>query len=397
VQCEVFTAEKEAALKIQSVARSKIARDKFSREVQSAAFNALDNNDENVRAREGVGDAARASRRHRHRRHRHRRHRHRHRRHRHRRHRHSPPIPASSACASQLHFKRRNALIAAGLTASATATATSAERQKITKELEAIEVEAEYDGPRLEFPLTLPQVTAMMTAFKAGKMLHYKYAMQLLFAFRDFEATLPTLVATTVGEGEKLTVCGDTHGQLQDLFSIFTINGTPDARNRYLFNGDFVDRGERGCEVVFTLFAWHLLAPGACLLNRGNHEERSQNETAGFMSEVLDKYNGAATGDPGRGPLVYDTFEAAFDMLPLATLIEKGPRKVFVVHGGLFATYGIRLEQVAAVNVRGLRARPRTRALPRSRRALSPLPSSCSASARFRGAARRWRTASSRT
>lgn len=220
----------------------------------------------------------------------------------------------------------------------------------VAKELDAIVIEPSYQGPHLTFPLTGRQVLGMMNKFKQGHVLHYKYVIQLLFASRDLNASLPTLVATTVNEGERLTVCGDTHGQLSDLFSIFTINGTPSPTNRYIFNGDFVDRGECGAEVVMTLMAWQLVYPNACMLNRGNHEERSQNETAGFMSEVFDKYNGSAEGDPGRSQLVYDTFECTFDMLPLATLIEKGPRKVIVLHGGLSDRPGIRLEHIAAIN-----------------------------------------------
>ena len=53
----------------------------------------------------------------------------------------------------------------------------------------------------------------------------------------------------------KITVVGDLHGQLEDLFSIFTINGLPCEKNHYLFNGDFVDRGTRGAEVLFALCA----------------------------------------------------------------------------------------------------------------------------------------------
>jgi len=192
----------------------------------------------------------------------------------------------------------------------------------------------------------------MMHTFKTGKVLHYKYVIQLLFASRDLNASLSTLVTTTVNVDERLTVCGDTHGQLADLFSIFTINGTPSPTNRYIFNGDFVDRGDCGVEVVLTLMAWQLVFPNACMLNRGNHEERSQNETAGFMSEVFSKYNGIADGDPSRPQLVYDTFECTFDMLPLTTLIEKGPRKVIVLHGGLSDRPGIRLEHIGAINVR---------------------------------------------
>ena len=47
---------------------------------------------------------------------------------------------------------------------------------------------------------------------------------------------------------------------------------------QYLFNGDFVDRGGYGVEITISLFLFALLDPGSVVLNRGNHEERSQNE-----------------------------------------------------------------------------------------------------------------------
>lgn len=134
-------------------------------------------------------------------------------------------------------------------------------------------------GPHLRFPLTEDQVLDMIKGFKEGKALHFKYTMQLLLAARERNGAKNTVMETTVKDNERFTICGDTHGQLQDLFSIFTINGTPDHHNRYLFNGDFVDRGPCGVEVVLTLIAFQLVYPNGCLLNRGNHEERSQNET----------------------------------------------------------------------------------------------------------------------
>lgn len=68
--------------------------------------------------------------------------------------------------------------------------------------------------------------------------------MQLICAYRRYAAELPTLVELPMEAGTRLTVCGDTHGQLGDLFSIFSLNGVPSPTNRYLMNGDFVDRGE---------------------------------------------------------------------------------------------------------------------------------------------------------
>jgi hypothetical protein len=69
----------------------------------------------------------------------------------------------------------------------------------------------------------------------------------------------------------KITVVGDIHGQLDDLFYIFDKNGLPSISNPYLFNGDWVDRSTNGSEVVLILFAYKLLFPHHIFLNRGNH------------------------------------------------------------------------------------------------------------------------------
>uniref|UniRef100_H2L6Z0 Serine/threonine-protein phosphatase n=1 Tax=Oryzias latipes TaxID=8090 RepID=H2L6Z0_ORYLA len=183
-------------------------------------------------------------------------------------------------------------------------------------DIESMTIEDDYAGPKLEDgKVTVSFMTDMMEWFKEQKKLHRKCAYQT----------------------DKLTICGDTHGQYYDLLNIFKLNGLPSDANPYLFNGDFVDRGSFSLEVILTLFGFKLLYPDNFHLLRGNHETDNMNQMYGFEGEVKAKYTAQ----------MFQLFSEVFQWLPLAQCINS---KVLVMHGGLFSEDGVTLDDIRKID-----------------------------------------------
>ncbi|XP_074155971.1 serine/threonine-protein phosphatase with EF-hands 1 isoform X1 [Sminthopsis crassicaudata] len=188
-----------------------------------------------------------------------------------------------------------------------------------------IEVPDTYYGPRLKFPLTFADVVLLIDAFKENQILHARYVLEVLVEAKKILQQMPNIIHISSTVSKELTICGDIHGKLDDLFLIFYKNGLPSGNNRYVFNGDFVDRGQNSMEVLMVLFSFLLVYPNDIYLNRGNHEDYLMNMRYGFTKEIMQKYK-------QHGAKILHLLEEVYTWLPIGTLIDK---KVLVIHGGI--------------------------------------------------------------
>ena len=131
-------------------------------------------------------------------------------------------------------------------------------------------------------------------------------------------------------------LCGDIHGQIYDLIELFKKGGDI-PNSRYVFMGDYVDRGYNGVEVLELLLALKVKYPEHICLLRGNHESRQICFAYGFYEEITRKYGNANA---------WEYFTDLFDYLPLAALVEG---KIFCVHGGL-SPYISTVDQIRLIN-----------------------------------------------
>ena len=131
----------------------------------------------------------------------------------------------------------------------------------------------------------------------------------------------------------------------KDLDFIIEKYDIPVKKYRFIFNGDFVDRGPKQCEVLLTILYAQLLYPHRIFLNRGNHEDTSLNLSKqfkpNFNADCMKKFN-------QYGPVFFQNAVDFFTYLPIATILSNQYYRCFVVHGGI--SNNINLSYFSAIN-----------------------------------------------
>ncbi|CUG88381.1 serine-threonine protein phosphatase, putative [Bodo saltans] len=204
-----------------------------------------------------------------------------------------------------------------------------------------------YFPSNSKIPITFDHIRQMIRDLASHTLLPYPAAWRVFTDTLNHLNTLPNVVrlmppvgARVVNgrtiQGGKTIVVGDLHGQLADLLHIIREGGMPDDSTFYIFNGDFVDRGPYGVEVLLVLFSLMLAFPKYVALNRGNHECDYMNEEYGFDVEVSTKYD--------RN--MFRLIQRCFCALPLATMVG---RDILVVHGGLPRRNGVTIDDICRI------------------------------------------------
>ena len=187
-------------------------------------------------------------------------------------------------------------------------------------------------------PKTVNEVSELLEDFLNHKNPDFAFISKLLKESNSIlEKESNIIKLPKLDSSMSLQIVGDIHGDLEDLHTILKTTGWPSDNNIIVFNGDFVDRGNSGVEVICVLLSLKLLFPNSVHLIRGNHEDSNLGKAYGFFDEVYRKY---------KSKNLYNDIEKCFSYFPICALYEG---ELFVAHGGIPGDLSVTLDDIEKI------------------------------------------------
>lgn len=176
----------------------------------------------------------------------------------------------------------------------------------------------------------------LIKSFKHNQLLDAFYALKIITDARARLAEMPNMRECRLSEPSEpgCIIIGDLHGNFNDLCHVIDKYGIPGLNYKFVFNGDFVDRGEKQLEVLLTVLYAFLIRPERVFINRGNHEDISLNTSSHFAPNLMSSFS---TRYGKHSAYLFTTSVDMFSYMPLATIVRNSVKDVsyFVVHGGI--------------------------------------------------------------
>ena len=120
-------------------------------------------------------------------------------------------------------------------------------------------------------------------------------------------------------DGDPVVIVGDIHGSFKSFSRVLNAVLKLNSKSRFIFLGDYVDRGEHSIEVLTYLMLLKVAHPDIFYFLRGNHESGPVNSEYGFKNECLSKYDID----------VFNLIVESYDYYSLTCVIAD----IFCVHG----------------------------------------------------------------
>ncbi len=138
-----------------------------------------------------------------------------------------------------------------------------------------------------------------------------------------------------VDPGTEVAFFGDRHGDISSLnqsIEFLAKRGHLSWKNPFKISdknfkmimlGDYVDRGNYGAEVMYTLLRMKRMNPDQFFMTRGNHEDIDMNNKYGFSDELSKKFN-----TPEAIPFINSLIKKFYNKLPVALYLVVASKPV---------------------------------------------------------------------